>query len=104
MIRIAFVGLALLAVGGQLMAQSPVPGSPTGRIAGRVIDGTTAKALPSARVTVVSQAGAVETDLDGRFRTDVVAVGLRSIRVVLIGYRPAQIDSVKVVAGQTAVV
>src|SRR5262249_26303352 len=77
---------------------------PTGRIAGRVIDQATAKPLPSARVTVVGQAGVVEADLDGRFRTENVAVGLRSVRVALIGYRPAQIDSIQVVAGPTAVV
>ena len=81
-----------------LAAQEPE----SGRIAGWVVDRGSGRPLPSARISVVGQQIVVETDLDGRFRTGPVPVGIRSIRAALIGYKPVLVDSIEVKAGQTA--
>src|SRR5262245_7793984 len=85
-------------------AQSPAStaAAPTGRIAGRVIDRETGRALQGARMQVVGQAGILETDLDGRYRTPPLPLGMYSVRAALIGYKPVQIDSVRVTDGKTA--
>ncbi len=81
-----------------------VPSGPQGRVAGRITDKGTGRPLVSVRVRLVGRVGVVETDLDGRFRTPLVPVGKYNVAAALIGYRPAQLDSVAVKDGQTAVV
>lgn len=94
--------LALLLAGTshRVSAQQPA----TGRVTGRVIDRATGRAITGARVMVVGTPGVVETDLDGRYRTPSIAAGTVSLRAAFIGYSPQQVDSVKVVAGQVALV
>lgn len=103
-------GLSVFAMLGALHAASP-PASvlaaqepDPGRVAGRVLDRGTGRPLPAVRVSVVGTAVAVETDLDGRFRTPPVPAGIRAVRAMLIGYRPVVIDSVMVRPGQVATV
>ncbi|MGE0554477.1 MAG: TonB-dependent receptor [Gemmatimonadales bacterium] len=91
----ATVGFASVAAG---QASDP------GRIVGRVVDRGTGRPLASVRVTIVGQTGAVETDLDGRFRSGPVPPGTHSLRAALIGYRPVAVDSIAVEAGRTATV
>ncbi|MEZ4455747.1 MAG: carboxypeptidase regulatory-like domain-containing protein [Gemmatimonadales bacterium] len=95
----SLIGLVAVLGVAPVSAQTPAR---TGRIAGRIIDRATGRALVSVRVTVVGQTGVVETDLDGRFRTPALPQGLYSVRAALIGYRPVVVDSVRVGEGQTA--
>ncbi len=76
--------------------QAPPPG---GRVTGQVVDQQSGRPISGARVTVVGTAVAAETDLDGRYRTREVPAGKVSLRVIALGYRAAQLDSVTVVAG-----
>jgi outer membrane receptor protein involved in Fe transport len=82
---------------------APAPGT-GGRITGRVLDAATGRPISQARVTVLGTTSTAETDLDGRYRTAEVAAGSHSIRVIMIGFRPEQRDSVKVTSGQATVV
>src|SRR5262245_23195103 len=85
-------------------APAPQPQGPAGRIAGQVLDRTTGRPLRGARVSVVGQPAAFEADLEGRYRSTVIPVGVYTVRAVLIGYKPGQQDSIKVTAGQSTVV
>lgn len=77
---------------------------PTGRIAGRVVDGESGRAIAGAQALIVGQPDHLEADLDGRFRSAPLPVGTYSVRTFYIGYTPAQVDSVRVTAGQATVV
>lgn len=104
--RTLLLVLALLGAGGvslraqQQPATIPPVAAATGRITGRVVDRETGRPLQGVRVVVVGVAGVVESDLDGRYRTPPLAVGLHSVRAAFIGYKPSQRDSIMVVAGQ----
>lgn len=88
---------ALGAMPGLVAAQqAPLQG---GRITGRVVDQQTGRPISEARILVVGTATATTTDLDGRYRTPEVASGKASVRVMALGYRPAQIDSITVLPG-----
>jgi outer membrane receptor protein involved in Fe transport len=78
--------------------------APTGRIAGRVVDGESGRPVAGAQVLIVGQPDHLEADLDGRFRTAPLPVGTYSVRTFYIGYTPAQVDSVRVTPGQATVV
>jgi hypothetical protein len=84
-------------------ASARAQGTGEGRIAGRVIDKGTGRPVPSARILIANQPGNLETDLDGRFRTASLTVGVYSVRVAMIGFQPVQADSVRVTNGQTTV-
>lgn len=91
--------LAALLVGGAIpLAAQSVP-TPGGRIAGRVVDQQTGRPVSEARVLVVGLNAVTTTDLDGRYRTPEVPGGKASLRVMALGYRPTQIDSITVVPG-----
>jgi outer membrane receptor protein involved in Fe transport len=80
--------------------QVPAPtAGPTGRIVGRVIDRESGRPIQLARITVVD-GPTIETDLDGRYRTVALPVGMYTIRAAAIGYAAGRVDSVRVVAGQ----
>lgn len=85
---------------GGLTAQGASP-PPQGRISGQVVDRETGRPLSGVTLIVVGQPVVVETDLDGRFRTPPIAVGVYSVHAALIGFRPAQRDSVIVEADRT---
>lgn len=84
----------------QIQLPAPLPGQPTGRINGRAIDRETGRPLSGLRVTI-SGATAVETDLDGRYRSLPLSPRTYTVRVAQIGYQPSQVDSVIVVEGRT---
>jgi len=90
----------LLAGPGRLVAQAV----PTGRIAGRVVDGESGRPVAGAQILIVDQPGRLEADLDGRFRSGPLPVGTYSLRALYIGYSPVQADGVRVTAGQATVV
>ena len=56
-----------------------------GRIGGQVVDRETGRPISSVQLSVVGQAVAVQSDLDGRFRTPPLAPGVYSVRATLIG-------------------
>jgi hypothetical protein len=102
---VALLALAILALGGRVAAQNPAaPAAATGRIAGKVVDASSGRALQGVQVEVVGQTGRVETDLDGRFRTAALPVGAYSVIARQLGYKPARADSVRVTAGQSTVI
>lgn len=59
----------------------------SGRISGAVVDRENGRPVASAQVIIVGLPGGSESDLDGRFRTQVVNVGTYSLRVRRIGYQ-----------------
>ena len=97
-------GLGLAPLAAQQPTPPPATPAPSGRITGRVVDRETGRPVQGVRVMLVGQAGVVETDLDGRYRTPPVAAGLYAVRAMYIGYNPVQRDSIKVVGGQTVTV
>lgn len=101
-LRIAMLLLACTTT--LLSAQQPAPTGATGRISGRVVDKETGRPLSGGRIAVVGQAGVLETDLDGRYRTPPLPVGLYSVRAALIGFTPVLRDSIRVIAGQSVTV
>jgi TonB-dependent receptor len=96
--RVASV-LGALCLAMATLASAQAPGE--GRISGRVIDKDTGRPVVGARVSLIDRPGSMETDLDGRFRTQPLPAGMYSVRVGMIGFTPAQADSVAVRAGQT---
>lgn len=75
----------------------------TGTVSGRVRDAETGEPLPGAQVTVDRRQGAT-TDMDGRYRIREVRSGPHRLRAALIGYRPAERDSVYVPGGSGVIV
>ncbi|MDZ4862485.1 MAG: carboxypeptidase regulatory-like domain-containing protein [Gemmatimonadota bacterium] len=86
------------------VAAAPAASVPTGRVTGRVIDRESGRPLQGARVSIIGIPGAVETDLDGRYRTPSIPAGIHSVRAAFIGYQATLRDSVRVVAGQAVTV
>lgn len=81
---------------------SDAPAQGTGRIAGTVVDASTGRPVAGASIEVVATGIRAITDLEGRYRTVPVPVGLRTVQVNMIGYAPTRIDSVRVTAGHVA--
>lgn len=79
---------------------------PTGRIAGRIIDRETGRPLAGVRIEMSggSKPSAINTDLDGRYRSEPLPVGTYALRATYIGYQAARIDSVSVLADRTELV
>ncbi len=79
----------------------------SGRLTGQVIDASTARPLPLARVVISDAAGAEElaqvtTDATGRYRTRDLPAGTYTLRVELLGYALTE-QTVTVVPGQATV-
>ena len=95
--------IAMLPAYAQQASPLPDAGRPAGRgiIAGQVLDKTTGRPLPFSNVVLVGTQIGAQSDLDGRFRLTLVPPGLHSVRALRIGFAPSQIDSVKVIDGET---
>ena len=78
----AFSLLLFIFVAGAAAAQ------PTGRIEGRVLDGSTREPIPTAQVSVTGHAGDVWTDADGRFVVTGVSLGAHTVVVTRDGFTP----------------
>jgi hypothetical protein len=91
--------VALLALAAPLAAQGP-----TGVVAGRVINTTTERPVPDARVTVEGTDLVATTSPEGRFRFAEVPAGLRVLRVTAIGFEPLALTDVVVSPGRPATV
>jgi hypothetical protein len=68
-----------------------------------VRDATTGAGVPLARVWVDDGRQGVLTDTAGAYRLREIRSGRHTVRVEVIGYRPARRDSVPVRAGETTV-
>lgn len=108
MIKPYLVAALLLCAAPSAWAQQAPSAAPstqaTGRIAGRVIDRETGRPLQGGRISVIGQPGVVESDLDGRYRTPPLPVGMYRVRAAIIGFAPQVQDSVPVEAGQSVTV
>jgi len=68
----------------------------TGRIIGKVTDGTTKEPIIGANVTVVGTTLGAPTDLEGRFDIRRVPLGVNAVRVSAIGYMATVVTDVVV--------
>ena len=68
----------------------------TGKITGRVVDGTTGEALPFVNVLIVGTTEGAATDIDGYYTMIGVRPGVYSIRASTIGYTPVTMENVQV--------
>jgi hypothetical protein len=93
--RLFIVGPALCQFGAVAFAQSP-----TGKIEGRVQDEAGAP-LPGAQVYLVSTAFSGVADARGRFFINNIPAGIWVVRAMYVGYRPVEVQGLRVLAGQT---
>ncbi len=70
-----------------------------GTLAGLLVDAETGEALIGANAIVKGTAIGTATDVDGRYRLQVVA-GLHALVFSYIGYLPATVEEVEVLAGE----
>jgi hypothetical protein len=95
---VARIGLLLLA--GLLAASGVEAQVPTtGRIQGRVLDATSGRPLPGARVSVAGTPRGALSGVDGVFRIEEVPAGEQALNVSLIGYGAKSVTGVRVVPG-----
>lgn len=92
---LALALLALLTLAAPLAAQA-------GQITGRVLDATTGRPVPSARVAVTGLQLAGNTGVDGRYTINGVPAGAQSVTVTALGYGTKTVTGVQVAAGRTA--
>lgn len=85
-------------------AAQPSTVEKSGRIVGRVIDRKTGRPLSGARIAVVGRTENMASDMDGRFRSPQLPLGVYSVLATLIGYQALQVDSIKVTDGASVAV
>ncbi len=68
------------------------------RLAGRVTDATTGQPVAGATVQVAGTTAAANTTADGRYAITSAPVGIHALEVRRLGYGPARIDRVRLVA------
>lgn len=98
-VRLAALALAALALAGS--ADRAVAQGPTGAIAGRVSDATSAAPIAGANVRVRGTQIGTQTGSDGRFIIRGIAAGTAVVQITRIGFE-AKSTTVAVSAGQTA--
>jgi len=74
----------------------------SGQIAGRVLDSSSGRPLPSARVAVQGTTLAAVSAVDGRYLLRGVPAGEHTVTVSLLGYAPKTVTGVRVTAGGAA--
>jgi len=74
----------------------------TGQIAGRVLDSSTGRPLPAARVAVQGTPAAAVAAVDGRYVLRGVPAGEHTVTVSLLGYGPKSVTGVRVAANGAA--
>ena len=89
------LGCLLVTQAASLRAQAP-----TGTIQGRVQD-VGGGGIAQAQVMVVGTAFAAVTDPRGHYFINNVPAGPAAVRAVFVGYRPVEVRSLRVLAGQT---
>ncbi|HET6763985.1 MAG TPA: carboxypeptidase-like regulatory domain-containing protein, partial [Longimicrobiaceae bacterium] len=74
----------------------------TGRIVGRVVDGSTGRGLSGARVAVQGTTLAVPAGVDGRYSLSRVPAGTHTLAVSMMGYGTKTVTGVAVAGGGAA--
>ena len=85
-----------------LPASRAVAQGETGRITGRITRAESSLPLQGVRVTLLGTQLTVTTNPEGRYTIAGIAPGTHRIRASAIGYTPVVVDSIPVVAGQSA--
>ena len=70
--------------------------APTGKIAGRVIDGTSGEPLPGVNVMLVGTSMGAATELDGQYFILNVPPGFHTLRFLFMGYQELVVEDVMV--------
>ena len=97
--RVAAAGLAVVLLGaGRLAAQGS-----TGKIEGLVREPSGAP-IGGAQILIVGSAFSATTNEQGYYFINNVPAGVRAVRAQYIGYAPAEVRNVRVLAGQTMTV
>ncbi|UCH83952.1 MAG: TonB-dependent receptor [Candidatus Latescibacterota bacterium] len=91
---------ALLMIALLCMASTSVLAQ-TGQISGTVVDSKTKQPLGYANIVIVGTTKGAMTLEDGKFNLTGVPVGTRTIKVMMMGYKPVERPGVVVNAGQT---
>ena len=73
----------------------------TGKIVGRVIDGSSGEGLPGAAVVISSTMLGTATDVDGNFYIIGVPVGSYSVQALFVGYQTETMAGVSISTGYT---
>ncbi|MGQ0648303.1 MAG: TonB-dependent receptor domain-containing protein [Gemmatimonadaceae bacterium] len=82
------------------IAAQSTPAS-TGRIVGRVIDGTSGQGLPDVGVQVVGTTLGAMTGVDGRYALTAVPAGTVTIQVRRLGFQPKTVTGILLAADRT---
>ncbi len=92
---------ALLAAGllATATAAATAHGQETGRIAGRIVDGTTGQGLTNVGVQITGTTVGTQSGVDGRFVIPAAPAGTISLTVRRLGYRAKTVTGVMVPAG-----
>ena len=89
---------AVLALGAMRLHAQAVP---TGRIVGRVVDGTTGQGVSDAGVQLVGTTIGMQSGVDGRYMLSNVPAGTVTIQVRRIGYAQKTVTGLQLAGGQT---
>lgn len=81
------------------LAQAQAPA--TGRLVGKVVEGTDGTPIGGARVELIGTPHKASTAVDGRFSLSGVPGGTYELRVTMVGYTPKRVTGVQVVGGET---
>ena len=94
--------LALIALLPSLLFPPAAAAQQSGQIAGWVLDSSSGRPLPAARVAVQGTPIAAVAAVDGRYTLRGVPAGEHSVTVSLLGYAAKTVSGVRVAAGGTA--
>jgi hypothetical protein len=94
--------LALAALLLSLLLPPAAAAQGTGQIAGRVLDSSTGRPLPGARVSVLGTPAAAIAAVDGRYALRGVALGEHTVTASLLGHATKTVTGVRVAAGGAA--
>ncbi len=89
------VAIAVIFQGSGVLAQSATGG----RIAGRVLDGTTGQGIPDVAIQVMGTTIGTMSGVDGRYVLTNVAAGTMSLQARRLGFAPKQVTGIVVTAG-----
>jgi len=93
--KLLFLLVLLLAANAAVLAQS-------GSLQGKVIDKATKEPIPFTNIVIENkgtQSGGTSADIDGKYTLKPITPGTYSVKVSVLGYKPAQINGVPIRSG-----